>query len=141
MRPQYYTWYVAYRVAKPILLYVPYVVVRVGGECRLLLLLFSHELIAKMQSVVTGQAPITGGVEYYLRSGILPQEEKIMKYKKKIIHAELKQIVYGTSDEKQKVRSAYLRRTCQMHIIFFSSTLNESQQKLRRQHNTHKKRT
>ena len=49
----------AYRVAKPILLYVPYVVVRVGGECRLLLLLFSHELIAKMQSVVTGQAPIT----------------------------------------------------------------------------------
>ena len=80
--------------------------------------LFSHLLIATMQSVVTGQAPKTYKIKRYTQAP--------------------KQIVYLRQKLKGEISvRTYLIRTCHTRM------LNESQQKLKpsRQHSTHKKKT
>ena len=83
-----------------------------------------YELVATMQPVVTGQAPMT--LERKVTSG-----GKANK-KRKIIHTRTETNRIRTSNKK-KVRSAYVRIMIHIYIWYM---LNESQQKPkpRRQH-------
>ena len=95
--PQYCTWYVAYRAAKPILLYVPYVVGRRGRGA-------GYRCCSRINSSLKSSPWSQDRLQQLWSSGRLLQGAKLKIYQKIIHVIPNKQYIL---DEKEKVRSAY----------------------------------